>query len=130
MGAKDLFEQLSPILEDSCIEKFKVGITNDIDTREKQYQADGYTALIHIASGDNENVITLESELINLCSNQFPDKCENLQSESEGNTEKCDKVYIAIKIAHPIDIITLQVIRLLQTLPLNIEDNETDENII
>ena len=37
MNAKYLFELLVPLLEDDGIEKFKVGITNDIDTREKQY---------------------------------------------------------------------------------------------
>lgn len=101
MNAKYLFEQLSPMLEDDCIEKFKVGITNDIDMREKQYQGDGYTALIHIASGDNKKVITFESELIKLCLEQFSNKSRNHQTENEGNARKCDKVYIAIKIASP-----------------------------
>ena len=129
MNAKYLFELLFPLLEDDCIEKFKVGITNDIDTREKQYQANGYTVLIHIASGDNTTVKALESELINLLKNKFPQKCENLQIENEGNAKKCNKVYIAIKIINPIDITTLQIIRLLRTLPLNIDYDKADENI-
>lgn len=113
-------EILKEFLSFDCIQKFKIGITNDITLRERQYQEyEDYTALIHIASGDNDKAIALESKLIGYFMSLFPQKCENCQNSNPGNAKDADKVYVAIKI-DPCDIKTLQIIQLMQQAPIEI----------
>ena len=97
------YESIVGELNREEIEFFKIGITHDIEEREKHYRAEGYSSIYPIATGDNKSICRAESDLINalLSDKRVSSKCENTSAVlGLGQTQLADCLYVAVCIHH------------------------------
>lgn len=97
------YESIVGELNREEIKFFKIGITHDIEEREKHYRAEGYSSIYPIATGDNESICRAESDLINalLSDMRVSSKCKNASDVlGLGQTQLAGCLYVAVCIHH------------------------------
>lgn len=91
--------QIEAFLDDHIdVEKFKIGKTSNLDTREDDYQENGYHKVIKICSGEAKEISDAEIALTKYFrdDSKYKERCDNRRDG--GGSSDATILYIALRI--------------------------------
>jgi len=91
--------QIEAFLDDHIdVEKFKIGKTSNLDTREDDYQENGYHKVIKICSGEAKEISDAEIALTRYFrdDSKYKERCDNRRDG--GGSSDATILYIALRI--------------------------------
>ena len=99
MVIQQLCIQIDKLLDDHTdVEKFKIGKTSNLDTREDDYQENGYHKVIKICSGEAKEISDAEIALTKYFrdDSKYKKRCDNRRDG--GGSSDATILYIALRI--------------------------------